>query len=710
MAQLIRNTTIILITAFLVNAAQLAFCKGKVVPQNDSIIQKKANDSLYFLAPFALNNPDFVKSPYSGMTREEWIRCGEHILGGAFQYVDDIKTPMFLPKFAGNSYPANGNENANKDQRSAAIFEAIARTFNVAAPMLAINPDLTIRGIRLIDYYKFHLLKLLTDPSCSYYIGAPKTYPFQPTCELGNLSLWNMVLPDVFWNRLSKEEKDKVAQKVLEWGTSWTNTHNWRYFNVMMLTFLENNGYRSDKALMLSHIDNLLLHHVGDGWYRDHSYDYYTVHVFQLYNSVWVEKYGKKNAPDRAAFILKQQEAFYKTYPLIFSRNGQINMYGRSIIYRLGASAALAGAFLDSTKSWSLPGEARRIASSALLQFVTHPSFFNQGIPSLGFYGPFDHSIQSYSCSASPYWMFLSFIALTLPKAHPFWTDKEEIGHWGKIKKGEVYSKYSSGMGMLLSNDGNTGMAEIRPGKVHDQDPNYCRMVYNTGFPWEAQRADGIASADITVSIVGVDTKANLPTHVDAAGYRNGVLYRQASYKFETINLPCFIDMASILIPGGEIRIERIRKIRKSKFYLGHFSIPHINASPVITKKIIEGKNCTIAKIPGRQIAITNFLGWKHINSVENIGLNPESEKSTLLYSEYEDIENQYGPVELLISVLLYKVDDQPWNDQELQPIAKVEPLQKGIPNHLGGITITLKNEKRYDVDFNNIDGMSTRD
>ena len=417
------------------------------------------------------------------------------------------------------------------------------------------------------------------------------------------------------------------------------------------------------------------------------------------------------HAPERVEIIKKQQEEFYGgTYPLIFSRNGEINMYGRSILYRLGASAAMSAAFIGSETPFIRPGEARRVASSALLQFVTHPKFFNNGIPSLGFYGPFEPCIQTYSCSASPYWMFLSYIALTLPKDHPFWTDKEEMGHWGSIKKDEVYSKYSTGMGMLISNHGSSGTSELRPGKIHNQDPNYCRLVYNTAFPWEAEREDGIVSSDLSVLLVNYDKKAKLPMHVDAAGFRDSVLYRQTAYEYNVTNIPCFIDMASIIIPGGEIRIERIRKIRKSKFYLGHFSIPHINGAPEIIKKDIDGKSCLIAKIPGRQLAIINIMGWKQIDTLENTGLHPESNKSTLLYAEYEDLKNEYGPIEMLISVLSHKTDNSQWNDDELQPIDKIEPLKKGIPYHLGGMVITLKNKKQYTVDFGNMDGMSSRD
>ena len=341
---------------------------------------------------------------------------------------------------------------------------------------------------------------------------------------------------DAFWNNLSPEEKQKVADKVYEWAISWTCTHNWRYFNVMMLTFLDYYGYKTDKTLLIAHLDNILLHYVGDGWYRDHSYDYYSVHVFHLFNAVWAEKYGGKFFPDRVEIIRQHQKEFCETYPLIFSREGHINMYGRSILYRLGASAGMPALFIgDNTPSSITPGEARRIASASLLQFVTHPKFFHQGIPSLGFYGPFEPCIQAYSVLP---------VHIDVPKLHcinpskgsSLLTDKEEMGHWGGIEKDEVFSKYSYGMGMFLSNHGSTGTSELRPGKSITKTPITAGLYTILHF-LGSEREDGIASSDLTLLLVDYDDKAKLPIHVDAAGYRNNVLYRQAAYEYTVINI-----------------------------------------------------------------------------------------------------------------------------------------------------------------------------
>ena len=36
---------------------------------------------------FTVQQPDFQKSPYTGMTRQHWIQAGEYLLKGAFGYI-----------------------------------------------------------------------------------------------------------------------------------------------------------------------------------------------------------------------------------------------------------------------------------------------------------------------------------------------------------------------------------------------------------------------------------------------------------------------------------------------------------------------------------------------------------------------------------------------------------------------------------------------
>jgi hypothetical protein len=654
--------------------------------------------------PFRNEHPDWQLSPYTGLDRAGWLACGRHILEGAFSHVKDLKDPMFLPKMPGPGYPAS-NEKATRQERSAAIFEAIARTFNLAAPLIKEDPEITIHGIRLRDYYKFHLLQLMTNPACDYFIGYATNYSsqVQQTCELGNISMWSILAPEAFWDGLSQSEKDAVARTLGEWAVGHTLPHNWRWFNVMMATFLDLRGYPCDKEVMRNHVENLLVQHAGDGWYRDTGYDYYTVHVFQLYGSVWVSRYGRQHYPEYAAILDRHFSEFCTHYPQIFGRDGHVIMLGRSSLYRLGASAGMAAAQLHDTPAPGLtPGHARRVASSALLQFVTHPDFFQQGIPALGFYGPFPAAIQGYSCSASPYWMFMNFTCLTLPKEHPFWTDKEEMGSWSEVSPDDQRTEFWPGPGFLVSNHGTDGSTDIRPGKIHNQDPDYSRLVYNSAFPWEADAPEAIAS---TITLRGSNGKLALPDLISLAGFRDGVFYRQAVFPG---HLPPIIDMATIVIPGGEIRVDRLRHLSPVTTRLGHFGLPHLGGTPVIKNGDIQGHPFITAAIPGRQVALTAYQGWDAVESVTHHDAHPESKTSTLVYATKSDKKLAACPLELCISILRHKTDDKPWALAELQPIASVEPLVAGSAPALCGIRIRLHDGKEYSVNFKDIDGTNS--
>lgn len=47
---------------------------------------------------FVLQNPDYQKSPYSGMTRAHWLKAAEYLLNGAFGYIHTLDDPMYFPK------------------------------------------------------------------------------------------------------------------------------------------------------------------------------------------------------------------------------------------------------------------------------------------------------------------------------------------------------------------------------------------------------------------------------------------------------------------------------------------------------------------------------------------------------------------------------------------------------------------------------------
>jgi hypothetical protein len=118
-----------------------------------------------------------------------------------------------------------------------------------------------------------------------------------------------------------------------------------------------------------------------------------------------------------------------KTYPNFFARDGYINMWARSICYRTWVSGGFPFPSCSRTNTPWIPAGPGACVPVLCLQFVGREDFFENDIPSLGFYGHREFVVQNYSCPASPFIMFLPFIALALPEDSPFWTATENEGY-----------------------------------------------------------------------------------------------------------------------------------------------------------------------------------------------------------------------------------------------------------------------------------------
>ena len=64
--------------------------------------------------------------------------------------------------------------------------------------------------------------------------------------------------------------------------------------------------------------------------------------------------------------------------------------------------------------------------------------------------------------------------------------------------------------------------------------------------------------------------------------------------------------------------------------------------------------------------------------------------------------------MELMITVLLHKMDDTPWTEEELSPIKAIEIKDITRSYSPLGATITLWNDEQVEIDFVNIDGNRT--
>lgn len=676
---------------------------------------------------FEVQNPDLELSPFTGMSKKHYIELAKYLLERTFEHVGSLETPLTFPSVPGKTYP---EPNAPDWRYRSADFEALERTFTLAGPLIQIDPETKIKGINLSDYYSLQIYNAFT-PGHSNSLPLPEELPdsnYQFTCEFGGLFKTLLLMPETIWFTYTEKQREEMVVTISKWAHHRTTQNNWRIFNIITLSFLKKYGYEIDDELLKSHLLWVASYHSGNGWYLEQTYNYYSISLFIVYTTIWNRTFGDEYYPEVAAIIEKSAQKLMESLTCFFGRDGYINMWSRSICYRTWVSGAFPVAFMLKDKTLLDAGWARRLCSGSLLQFVTREEFYHNDIPSLGFYGQKEYMIQNYSCAGSPFLMFLPFICLALPDDSPFWTAKENEGDWeslgDKSKKVVLESP-----GLVLVNHGKTGTSEIIPGKVYYDDPNYSKLVYNTHFPWEDHNPQGgtsmeysyrsqdprdVRGDDVNFYLTGKkvenDSEKNRSFTISQSMFFNGVrkdvLYRQAIMRRPPNNgVGYIIDLAEITIPGGVIRVDRSRLAFEYELTLGHFGMPHVGGQKAIVNQFEDGdKKVITASIPGRRVALITYHGWDKLDSLVHINRNAEADESTVIYA-YKKRMAKNPPMELMISVMIHRMDNQEWTEEELSPIKDIQIMDITPEYSALGATITLFNNEKYEIDFKDIDG-----
>jgi hypothetical protein len=679
---------------------------------------------------YEVQSPDYDLSPHTGMTKKHYIDLARYLLRRAFKHVPSVDTPISFPLVPGKSYPQPGAP----DWRFRSFeFEALERTLTLAGPLMHVDPEAAINGINLREYYCKQIYNAFT-PGHLNSLPLPEDLPdstYQFTCEFGGLFKTLLLLPDVIWPHFTQKQKEEMLPTISRWAHYRTTQNNWRIFNIITLSFLKKHGYPIDDELLRSHLLWVASYHSGDGWYLEQTYNYYTISLFIVYGTIWNRAFGDEHYPEISAAIEKSAQELMKTYPSFFARDGYINMWARSICYRTWVSGGFPVSFMLKCAPPLDPGWARRLCSGSLLQFVTRPEFYDNDIPSLGFYGHREYVLQNYSCPASPFLMFLPFICLALPDDSTFWTARENEGAWenlGNRSERVVLEK----PGIVLVNHGKTGTSEIVAGKVYYDDHNYSKIAYSTHFPWEDHNPRGgtsmeysfrsldprdVRGDDINFYLTGLilpnDSERNTDFTTSQSmlynGVRDGVLYRQAIMRKPPNNgVGYIIDLAEITIPAGVIRVDRSRLAFEYELTLGHYGLPHIAGRNVLVERFEDGtRKVMTASIPGRRLAMIVYHGWDGLTSLIHSGRNAEADESTVLYA-FKKRSAKNPAMELMITVMLHRMSDDPWTLEDLSPIKAID-IREMMPSYSPlGAFLTMNDGSEYTVDFVDIDGNRT--
>ena len=642
---------------------------------NASLSQAK-NDSVFHLV-----KPDYQLSPLTGMIRQHWMDAATYLLDGAFSYIHTLDDPMRFPKQPGKSYPTDGKFNKTEN------LEGLCRTMFVAIPLLKENPDLVLNGIKVGDYYR-QQLRNMSDPSKSGYIQHLKGGPSQTLVEFGALALSLTVMPEIIWEPLTQKEKDDLAALMLSYGNGPTIGSNWRFFNIFVMSFFKNQGYEVKDGYIDELLQKSLAQYRGYGWYNDSpAYDYYSMWAFQMYGMIWAHYYGEKFNPEAGRQFVSNFSDLVPNYPYMFAEDGKMNMYGRSITYRIAAAVPfpLMGWLNDPSINY---GWMRRIASSTLLQFLENPALMEDRVPTLGFYGVFEPAVQIYSCRGSVYWMGKAFLGLLLPADNPFWTAVENNGAWEKeFQPGKVYNKFMEGSNTLVTNYPNSGTSEIRAW-CHEavakdwqkfrSTENYNKLSYNTAFPWMADSPDGKVS--MNYAVLNAKQEWEVLRLYTFKKFEDGIYYRDA--ELET-NPEIKFRLADILLPNGILRVDKVSFPITTKLRYGHYSLPELE-SPIVTKEQKAGGYTAYCMDNGAyQTALINLQGWSEVEFVQTEGLHPVSNKCSVI-----NAVTTHSGDKVFITLQLWKKSGKPFTKKELTPVKSFKQTGDSITIYFSDGTV----------------------
>lgn len=641
---------------------------------------------------FTITQPDYKLSPHTGMTRKHWQDAAHYLLEGAFSHIHSIDDSMVFPRFPGEVRPADKPVSVTEK------LEGLSRTLFAASVLLRENPELRINNIKVADYYRHHLVKL-TKPRSNTFIPSRKKNAgtHQTLVEFGAVAISLFVAPDVLWEPLSQKERDALASVMLSWGDGPTVPSNWKFFNIFILSFFKQQGYEVNETLLVEYLNLSLDHYRGEGWYNDNpAYDYYSMWAFQMYGILWADFFGNKHYPKIAKKFVANFRDINDNYPYIFARNGDMIMWGRSIAYRFASITPLPLMSLADNDSVNF-GWMRRIASGNLLQFLQHPQFLQDRIPTLGFYGSFAPAVQQYSVRGSSYWALKAFMALLIPSNDPFWTARENEGAWETtLKKNTVHNKFQPASKILITNYPNIGASEVRAWchvrvinnwEAFRGSENYNRLAYNSAFPWQADGPDGEVAMNYLIK--NKHGKWEALRLFDFKKFEDGIYYRSAV--MET-NDDVRLNLADISLANGILRIDQNLSQTKTDFRLGHYALPDEGQGIRKSSRKVDNYDVQIIDNGKYQLATVPLLGWAEMETLTTRGLHPANEVSALINLKHQSDDGDVKPV-IYSALMLWKKSGEVWTDEELMPVKTIQIEQASIK-------VTFKDQMNKNVTF----------
>lgn len=620
------------------------------------------------------------------MTRTHWIEAARFLLQRYESFFDPDRCEFV---------PPNEEDRTETSRR----FELFTRLCLLILPLNRADASTGVGGHSVATFLNRSFERYFR-PDSQDWVGELSSgpSPYQ-LVQFSGLIVAFIHGPDDLWSSLDLSLREAALDVLERCFEHRTNAHNWRFFNVLGAAFLDMNGRKVDESREEAHLLQLLSWYAGDGWYRDgDDFDLYTAWAFQTYAALWSTLPRARKYPGIRDRLLENFQEFIDVYPRFFSRDGSSLLWGRSAAYRFAASAPFSEAFRLSSPALS-PGVARRICSGNLLQFLNRADIWDGPVPTMGFYRAFSPIVQRYTRTTSFGWMHKAFGCLALPEDSPFWTAEEEQPIWdGADLRTPVTMTVLDGPGLAVINDEVTGSTTLISGKVRAAtDVCYNRLAYRTDNPVEADCDSAAASLSYQAFTSAYRVSSPLRvSRIRYAGVRGGVIYRQ-----QFLGPPqghhsygLLIDLADIPIPGGLLRVDRLRASFPCAIWLGGFAVP--GHHDLIHARAFLGEAWTLSD-PDKTSTVISLAGWQNAKACQRSLTHAEYPDSTTP-ALFRRVEEDEADRPVLLSTVLTTLAPEKIDVPELviDSGSNEEPECR--------VTVRFANGKDVRVDFRQIE------
>ncbi|MFC9856338.1 MULTISPECIES: DUF2264 domain-containing protein [unclassified Streptomyces] len=466
---------------------------------------------------FELPPEDRGSSPYTGYTRAHWEAAADGLLHAAWRWATPGRALLDLP----------GRPSASGVRSDG--LEGYARTFLAAAFRVAGAGGKDPHGWleRYADGLGAGTRTPGRDDTESWPLILDHQVQGQPMVESASVAIGLRLTRPWLWDRLDEGVRDR-AEAWLRGALRHTPApNNWYLFPYSVAGFLESVGRGDAETARAKERARELLEgwYRGEGWYADgdgRSFDHYNGWALHLYPVL--DAYLSGDAELSARYGARLREHL-ESFSLMFGADGAPLHFGRSLSYRFAAGAAVGIGAVSGHTPLS-PGVSRRLVNGSLRYFMERGATGDDGLLSLGWHGPHEATLQTYSGPSSPYWASKAFVALLAPAEHPLWTAAEEPAP----SEGPDRVLSLSAPGFLVQStraDGivrlhNHGSDHVRPHEGESaagEDPLYARLAYSTATGPTA--AANTADNHLSVRVGGARS-SRLRIHPLGAGHGEG--------------------------------------------------------------------------------------------------------------------------------------------------------------------------------------------